>query len=178
SASATRSKGLILNTSNCLEAPILSQIHSLFPITYAVGPLHTLVESITSSSVSASLLAEDRSVLIWLDAQPDRSVVYVSFGSLAQLTREEFLEFRHGFVNSGHRFLWVVRPDLVAGGTLAVEMVESEERVRLVAWAPQEEVLRHRAVGCFITHSGWNSTVESAAAGVPMVCWPRAWDQL
>ncbi|KAI0519080.1 hypothetical protein KFK09_006520 [Dendrobium nobile] len=178
STSATRSKGLILNTSNFLEAPILSKIRSLFPTTYAVGPLHALVESITSSSVSASLLSEDRSALIWLDAQPDHSVVYVSFGSLVQLTQEEFLEFWHGLLNSGHRFLWVMRPDLVAGGTEAVEMAGLEERARLVAWAPQEEVLRHRAVGCFITHSGWNSTVESAAAGVPMVCWPRAWDQL
>ncbi|KAH0458770.1 hypothetical protein IEQ34_011584 [Dendrobium chrysotoxum] len=177
-SSGTRSKGLIFNTSDALEAPILSQIDSLFPTTYAVGPLHALVESITSSFVSASLLAEDRSALNWLDAQPYRSVVYVSFGSLARLTQEEFLEFWHGFVNSGHRFLWVVRPDLVAEGTAAVEMAGLEERVRLVAWAPQEEVLRHRAVGCFITHSGWNSTLESAAAGVPMVCWPWAWDQL
>ncbi|KAI0515904.1 hypothetical protein KFK09_008572 [Dendrobium nobile] len=60
----------------------------------------------------------------------------------------------------------------------AVEMAGLEERVRLVAWAPQEAVLRHRAVGCFITHSGWNSTLESAAVGVSMVCWPWAWDQL
>ncbi|KAL0915854.1 hypothetical protein M5K25_013314 [Dendrobium thyrsiflorum] len=177
-ASGMRSKGLIVNTSDSLEAPILSQIESLFPTTYAVGPLHALVESITSSSISASLLAEDRSALNWLDAQPFRSVVYVSFGSLARLTQEEFLEFWHGLVNSGHRFLWVVRPDLVAEGTALVEMAGLEERVRLVAWAPQQEVLRHRAVGCFITHSGWNSTLESAAAGVPMVCWPWAWDQL
>ncbi|KAL0915865.1 hypothetical protein M5K25_013325 [Dendrobium thyrsiflorum] len=57
-------------------------------------------------------------------------------------------------------------------------MAGLEERVRLVAWAPQQEVLRHRAVGCFITHSGWNSTLESAATGVSMVCWPWEWDQL
>ncbi|KAL0915864.1 hypothetical protein M5K25_013324 [Dendrobium thyrsiflorum] len=69
-ASGTRSEGLIVNTSDFLEAPILSQIDSLFPTTYAVGPLHALVESITSSSVSASLLAEDRSALNWLDACP------------------------------------------------------------------------------------------------------------
>ncbi|XP_020692738.2 7-deoxyloganetic acid glucosyltransferase-like, partial [Dendrobium catenatum] len=176
--SSTRSKGLIFKTSYSLEAPILSKIYSLFPTTYVVGPLHALVESITSSSVSASLLAEDRSALHWLDAQPYRSVVYVSFGSLARLTQEEFLKFWHGFVNSGRRFLWVMRPDLVAEGTIAVEMAGLEERVRLVAWVPQEEVLRHRAVGCFITHSGWNSTLESVAAGVPMVCWLWAWNQL
>ncbi|KAI0503683.1 hypothetical protein KFK09_014620 [Dendrobium nobile] len=67
-ASSTRSKGLIFNTSDSLEAPLLSQIDSIFPTTNAVGPLHALVESITSSSVSVSLLAENRSALNWLDA--------------------------------------------------------------------------------------------------------------
>ncbi|PKU69679.1 Cyanohydrin beta-glucosyltransferase [Dendrobium catenatum] len=136
SASSTRWKGLTFNTSYSLEAPILSKIYSLFPTTYVIGPLHALIESITSSSVSTSLLAEDRSALNWLDAQPYRSVIYVSFDSLARLTQEELLEFWHGFVNSGHRFLWVVRPNLVAEGTTAVEMVGLEERVRLVAWVP------------------------------------------
>ncbi|KAH0465565.1 hypothetical protein IEQ34_005668 [Dendrobium chrysotoxum] len=177
SASAALSKGLILNTSNSLEAPILSQIRSLFPNTYAIGPIHALVESITSSSVSASLMAEDRSAFNWLDSQPDRSVVYVSFGSIALLMEEEFMEFWNGLVNSGYRFLWVVRPDLVANATVTFKLAELEERVRLVAWAPQEEVMRHRAVGCFITHCGWNSTVEGMAAGVPMVCCPWLWDQ-
>ncbi|KAI0515905.1 hypothetical protein KFK09_008573 [Dendrobium nobile] len=67
-ASSTRSKGLIFNTLDSLEAPILSQIDSIFHTTYAVGPLHALVKSITSSSVSTSLLAKDRSALNWLDA--------------------------------------------------------------------------------------------------------------
>ncbi|KAM0858037.1 hypothetical protein ACQ4PT_048088 [Festuca glaucescens] len=35
-------------------------------------------------------------------------------------------------------------------------------------WAPQAEVLRHRATSAFVTHCGWNSVLE----GVPMLCWP------
>jgi UDP:flavonoid glycosyltransferase YjiC (YdhE family) len=89
----------------------------------------------------------------------------VSLGSLTVISEEQ---------------LWVLRPNMVAGGTtsLATVKILGGEKARVVEWAPQRDVLRHRAVGCFLTHAGWNSTLEASFEGVPMVCWTFFADQL
>ena len=120
--------------------------------------------------------------MAWLDSQPLKSVIYVSFGSITVMTRDTLLEFWHGLVNSNKRFLWVIRPDMVAAegeeGQIPAELVAAtRERGYLLGWVPQEEVLAHPAVGGFLTHSGWNSTLESIVAEVPMICWPYFADQ-
>uniref|UniRef100_A0A0A9H1I3 Uncharacterized protein n=1 Tax=Arundo donax TaxID=35708 RepID=A0A0A9H1I3_ARUDO len=46
------------------------------------------------------------------------------------------------------------------------------------SWAPQLDVLCHPATGAFVTHCGWNSTLEAIAAGVPMLCWPLYAEQM
>ncbi|XP_077238883.1 7-deoxyloganetic acid glucosyltransferase-like isoform X1 [Tasmannia lanceolata] len=183
----TRSAGLILNTFEDLESPILSQIRSHCPNIYTVGPLHALLKSKlsnnnNSSSSSSSLWKEDNTCMTWLDSKPPKSVIYVSFGSYATVTRDEMLEFWHGLVNSQKSFLWVIRPDSITGkgeeGQIPAELEEgTRKRGFLVEWAPQVEVLAHPAVAAFLTHSGWNSTVESVFAGVPMICWPFFADQ-
>lgn len=183
-----RSRGLILNTFEDLDGPVLSHLRSLCPNLYPVGPLHTHLktrletQSTPPPASSDSLWQEDKSCMAWLDAQPSRSVIYVSIGSLAMMSMEQLVEFWHGLVNSGVRFLWVRRPNSIVGedsaGQIQEELSEAtKERGCLVSWAPQEEVLAHPAIGGFLTHSGWNSTLESLMEGVPMVCWPYFVDQ-
>ncbi|KAF6161068.1 hypothetical protein GIB67_007709 [Kingdonia uniflora] len=98
------------------------------------------------------------------------------------MTADHLLELWYGLVNSGKPFLWVMRPDSITGkngeSQILEELLEAlKERGCMVDWCPQEEVLAHPSVGGFLTHSGWNSTLEAITAGVPMLCWPYFADQ-
>ncbi|KAJ9175817.1 hypothetical protein P3X46_014331 [Hevea brasiliensis] len=186
-----QSQALIINTFEELEGPILSQIRIRYPKIYTIGPLHKhlktklrSIEKQESYSSSTSLWEVDRTCITWLDNQPSQSVLYVSFGSITIMTRQQLMEFWHGLVNSKKKFLWVIRPECVINqdgdnlGEIPEQLQEGEkEKGYIVKWAPQEEVLAHKAIGGFLTHCGWNSTLESIVAGVPMICWPYFADQ-
>ncbi|CAN6198560.1 unnamed protein product [Urochloa humidicola] len=114
----------------------------------------------------------------WLDAQQAQSVLYVSFGSMACLGPDQMSEIAEGLYNSGKPFLWVVRATETAKLPEGfADKAKDDTRGLIVPWCPQLEVLSHPSVGCFMTHCGWNSTVEALSAGVPMVAMPNWSDQ-
>ncbi|KAL7201240.1 hypothetical protein ACSBR1_033031 [Camellia fascicularis] len=112
----------------------------------------------------------------WLEERPNGSVVYVSFGSLAELGVDQMEELAWGLGDSNYHFLWVVGSKEEA--KLPKDFVrETSEKGLVVSWCPQLQVLAHKAVGCFVTHCGWNSTLEALSLGVPMVAMPQWTDQ-
>ncbi|XP_062173992.1 UDP-glycosyltransferase 74F2-like [Alnus glutinosa] len=114
--------------------------------------------------------------MTWLNDRTKGSVVYVSFGSMAALEVEQMQELAWGLRMSNRYFLWVVRKSEEA--KLPENFVEeTSEKGLVVRWCPQLEVLTHEAVGCFVTHCGWNSTLEALSFGVPMVAVPQWTDQ-
>uniref|UniRef100_A0A251T1U6 Putative UDP-glucuronosyl/UDP-glucosyltransferase n=1 Tax=Helianthus annuus TaxID=4232 RepID=A0A251T1U6_HELAN len=174
--------GLSNRTLQQVSRRIVSHIQKHCSNIYTIGPLHAHLKSrsLNKSISSNSLFEEDKTCIGWLDQQPPKSVLYVSFGSIATLTRDQLMEFWYGLVNSKKRFLWVIRKDLVSkdDDKLPSELENgTKERGYLVGWAPQEDVLAHPALGAFLTHNGWNSTLESIVAGIPMVSWPFFADQ-
>ncbi|XP_008219459.1 PREDICTED: 7-deoxyloganetin glucosyltransferase-like isoform X1 [Prunus mume] len=178
-ARAKRASAIILNTFDALDHEVLHGLSTLLPPVYSVGPLHLQLNQIPADdklkSIGSNLWTEEPECLEWLDSKEPNSVVYVNFGSITVMTAEQLIEFAWGLANSNQTFFWVIRPDLVGGEAAVVPpefMQETKERGLLASWCPQEQVLSHPAVGGFLTHSGWNSTLESLCGGVPMICWP------
>lgn len=115
----------------------------------------------------------------WLDCKllEGLDVIYVSFGTQCHLSDEQMDVIARGLEMSGKAFIWVVRST-----SWVCSDVGWEERVRnrgLVArsWVHQKAILSHPSVQGFISHCGWNSVLESLCSGVPMLAWPRDYDQ-
>ncbi|KAM3379442.1 UDP-glycosyltransferase 74G1 [Capsicum galapagoense] len=119
--------------------------------------------------------------LNWLNHQPISSVVYVSFGSLVKIEGEQMEELAWGLKNCNRNFLWVVRsneePKLPKNLLKELKSTSSNNKGLVVSWCPQLQVLEHESIACFLSHCGWNSTLEAISLGVPMVTMPQWSDQ-
>ncbi|EEF29506.1 UDP-glucuronosyltransferase, putative [Ricinus communis] len=179
------SSAIIFNTFDEFEYEVLEAITAdKFPRKiYTIGPLNLLAGDISESkskSFASSLWKEDSNCLEWLDKREVKSVVYVNYGSVTTMTAGHLKEFAWGLANSKHPFLWIIRQDIVMGDSaiLSQEFIEEiKDRGFLASWCQQDQVLAHPSVGVFLTHCGWNSTMEAVSHGVPIICWPFFADQ-
>ncbi|KAL6853523.1 hypothetical protein ACP4OV_019552 [Aristida adscensionis] len=153
-----------------LEASAIDGISQVVPCpVYAIGP-----------SIPHMPLAGDpdkihhEKYVNWLDAQPKNSVLYVSFGSFVSMTSSQLEEIAMGLHDSAIRFFWVAR-DMPT--TTSLQKISGEKSL-VVPWCDQLKVLCHPSIGGFLSHCGWNSTLEAVFAGVPLLTFPVAWDQL
>ncbi|CAL5325905.1 unnamed protein product [Camellia sinensis] len=165
---------LICNSTLNLEPGAFALAPQILPI----GPL--LARNRLGNS-AGHIWPEDPTCLKWLDQQQPNSVIYVAFGSFAVFNPTQFEELALGLEFTLRPFLWVVRAESVTNGTNFnypdgfLERVGTRKRV--VGWAPQQKVLSHPSVGCFVSHCGWNSVMEGVSNGVPFLCWPYFADQ-
>ncbi|PWA63866.1 UDP-glucuronosyl/UDP-glucosyltransferase [Artemisia annua] len=180
---AKSASAIIFNTFDELDRDVLDAVSSIYPPCYGIGPLNLLENKIvdkTLASLKSNLWKEDAECLSWLDTKAPSSVIYINFGSITVMTPQQLVEFGWGIAKSNYSFLWIIRSDLVIGESsiLPAELLkETNDRGLLVSWCPQEQVLKHPSIGGFLTHSGWNSTIESISSGVPMISWPSTGDQ-
>ncbi|KAF9589877.1 hypothetical protein IFM89_029117 [Coptis chinensis] len=172
-----KSSGIVLNTFSELESVYLDHLKKdlKHERVFAVGPLLQPSDEHKERGGSNSL--EVNHLLSWLDTCPDRSVVYVCFGSEAVLNNKQMEELALGLEKSGIKFIWIAKePTLghVAGEYGAVP-TDFEDRVAgrgfvIKGWVPQIVILNHRAVGSFLTHCGGNCWSTNASVAI----WSRS----
>ncbi|XP_020108885.1 UDP-glycosyltransferase 87A2-like isoform X2 [Ananas comosus] len=166
---------LLLNSLHDLEPHALASLSSILPL-----PLHPIAPSFphlpTNTTTNNNYDASPQPHYFqWLSSHPPNSILYVSLGSFLPLSKQEVKELALGLKLSGHPFLWSMRTeeeDDDVGGVAGVG-----EKGMVVPWCEQSRVLCHPSVGGFLTHCGWNSTLEGLYAGVPMLTYPLVWDQ-
>ncbi|KAJ0035591.1 hypothetical protein Pint_26244 [Pistacia integerrima] len=174
-------KWLFCNTFDKLEDEVLSWMGSHYPIK-AIGPtipsvyLDKRLEDDKDYGLSI-FKPKTETCMKWLDSKEPGSVIYVSFGSYGALGEEQMEELAWGLKRSNRLFLWVVR-ESETGKLPRNFLEETSGKGLVVSWCSQVEVLSHKSVGCFMTHCGWNSTIEAVSLGVPMVAMPQWVDQM
>ncbi|GAV71861.1 UDPGT domain-containing protein [Cephalotus follicularis] len=157
---------------------------------WLVGPVSLCNKNVADKAERGQKTSiDEQSILNWLECKEPNSVLYISFGSLARLAPEQLLEIAHGLEASKHPFIWVVGKIFKSAGKekeneenwlpsgFEERMKESKKGLIIRGWAPQLLILEHSAVGGFMTHCGWNSTLEGVSAGVPMITWPITAEQ-
>ncbi|XP_073144467.1 UDP-glycosyltransferase 89A2-like [Henckelia pumila] len=196
-------KALLINTCHDLEGPFLdylaNQIDTV-PV-LGIGPLlpetywrttETFCRDRDSRSSNRESNHTEDEIIRWLDSKPTQSVVYISFGSEVGPTMEEYGQLADALEESRWAFIWVIQPG--AGkprpppGTPNVDVHEGynpmglqekvgERGMIIMGWAPQLLILSHPSTGGFLSHCGWNSSVEAMGRGVPILAWPIRGDQ-
>lgn len=166
-----------------LEKEVIDSMAELYPIR-PIGPLvpSTLLGEDQNLDIGIDMWKPEETCMEWLNQQPPSSVIYVSFGSNVVLSAKQMENIARGLKNSNHPFLWVAKPSdypLKDGaGELPLGFLEETKGQGLIVpWCPQTKVLAHPAIACFLSHCGWNSTLETMAAGIPIIAYPQWTDQ-
>ncbi|XP_058095039.1 UDP-glycosyltransferase 92A1-like [Magnolia sinica] len=174
---------ILVNTVEDLESKALQQLRIILRKSIqAIGPVLPPPPSISKPEGSVLTCAE------WLNMHPEGSVLYISFGSQNSIHIKQMMELAKGLEACGKAFIWVIRPPIgsdVKEGFRSEwvpdgfedRVTERKQGILLHGWVPQVEILSHGSTGAFLSHCGWNSTLESLSYGMPVIGWPLGADQ-
>lgn len=191
--SEENSFGTVINSFYDLEPTYADYVrHVLKKKAWLVGPVslcNKKTEDKTERGKNSTI--DVQSCLNFLNSKEPNSVLYISFGSLARLPHEQLKEIAHALESCDHSFIWVVGKIFKSSEKPGTEedssnwlpdgfeqrMKETKKGLIIRGWAPQLLILEHRSIGGFMTHCGWNSSLEGVTSGVPMMTWPLSAEQ-
>ncbi|KAL4592090.1 hypothetical protein LXL04_005073 [Taraxacum kok-saghyz] len=176
--------GILINSFEELERRYLDEFRKVKQNIWCIGPFSLSNKNdLDKAQRGTNGSITNHESISWLDGQKPGSVVYVCLGSLTRLEPPQFIELALGLEESDSPFILVLK-----GGSRSEEIEKwvkedgFEKRVKgrgvlIHGWAPQVLILSHPSIGAFLTHCGWNSTIEGVCAGVPMMTWPQFAEQ-
>ncbi|XP_019101429.1 PREDICTED: UDP-glycosyltransferase 71C1-like isoform X1 [Camelina sativa] len=174
-------KGILTNSFTFLEPNAFEYFGGCpdnYPPVYPIGPILC-----SNDRPSPNLDSSERDRIIgWLDDQTESSVVFLCFGSLRNIPETQIKEIAQAMELVDCKFLWSIRTDPKEYASPYDALPDGfMDRVMdqglVCGWAPQVEILAHKAIGGFVSHCGWNSTLESLGFGVPIATWPMYAEQ-
>ncbi|PIN18962.1 UDP-glucuronosyl and UDP-glucosyl transferase [Handroanthus impetiginosus] len=181
---------MLFNTVEEIDHTGLTYFREQFPncSVYAIGPIISTAGSDARGGAETEEIK--RHCFKFLNSKPENSVLYIAFGSQFSPSEQQTIELAKALEASNVNFLWVFRtPSNVITETSSENKhgffpIGFEERIKssnkgllLKKWAPQMEILSHKSIGAFLSHCGWNSTIEALSNGVPMMSWPMGAEQ-
>ncbi|XP_006367584.2 UDP-glycosyltransferase 92A1-like [Solanum tuberosum] len=188
--------GFLCNSVEDIEPMGVKAIENLTKLpVWCIGPLlpQCMLKKSEKDSIFESRIGKEHGLspeecISWLNEHPERSVLYISFGSQNTISTSQMMALAMGLEESERPFIWVVRPPIgfdIKGEFRSEwlpkgfqERVSKSKKGLLVkSWAPQLQILSHSSTGAFLTHCGWNSVLESLSQGVPIISWPLAGEQ-
>ncbi|KAK6155048.1 hypothetical protein DH2020_009296 [Rehmannia glutinosa] len=166
--SLTKVNGVFLNTFDWFEPETIAALNSnrvlnSLPPVFPIGPMQSYhpLESLH---------------LPWLSEQPAESVVYVNFGSREVMSTDQIRELRKGLEICRYNYLWVMKDDNGEfSGDSCLKGTRKGEIIR--GGVDQEKVLAHPAIGGYVNQCEWDSVIQAAWCGVPVLAWPQHGDQ-
>lgn len=170
--------GIVANTFEELEAEYIEEFSNVKgKKVWSIGPASQcnkdILEKVERGN-KASITEHD--CLNWLGAREPSSVLYVCLGSLARLATSQLIQLGLALEESNLPFIWCIRykTEEFDKWILDENFQERSKGKGLIiwGWAPQVLILSHKAIGGFLTHCGWNSTLEGITAGIPLLTWP------
>ncbi|PRQ36575.1 putative flavonol 3-O-glucosyltransferase [Rosa chinensis] len=166
-----------VNSFETMDLKVTEELKKRLQKLILVGPLHLVrpLQSVVSDDEDQQ--QEEDVCLQWLDDHEPASVAYISFGSLGALPPMEVVALAEALEEGGFPFLWSFRGNLEDFPQEFIERTNKLSIGKIVSWVNQEQILNHTSIGVHVTHSGWNSILESVSCCVPMIGRPGFADQ-
>ncbi|KAK4735408.1 hypothetical protein R3W88_009669 [Solanum pinnatisectum] len=165
--SLSKSSGMISNSFYKLEPRFADYFNKhLGPKSWCVGPL-----CLAKRAMTATLSQTDE--MQWLNNKltEKQPVLYVAFGTQAEVSAEQIQEIAKGLESSNTCFIWVTRHNVLENLQGFENRVKNRALI-VKEWVDQNQVLNHKSIKGFLSHCGWNSVLESICAKVPILALP------